>query len=279
MAVFLAVIDDLFQFARTSLFGVFIEKETFPPKDAIAGTLQQISLGSSSSKIHETKKTVGARKEQPLLLQGALYFIQSQCASLYIDPVVAFDSVIAELSYGEQVHVLKFGGRWAQVSINGMEGWVLKDVLCEKATDVFPVFFGSHVYGFDDVQTHKVRMCIKDMYGGESSQTPLCDVEYVTYKLFKKGRKINWPNSRPRTAGTWQKKLRGKQGIYIGITAKTDSVMEYVVDDQGHLCFVEAVFPDESIKLSGIDLESTYTEKMLSKDEWKELRTVFIEIM
>ena len=66
----------------------------------------------------------------------------------------------------------------------------------------------------------------------------------------------------------------------MGVTPKTESVMEYIVDDIGHLAFVEAVFPDGSMKITEIGKfdDNAYTEGILASDQWKELRPVFIEI-
>lgn len=277
MQTLLAVIDDLFQFARTALFGILSTKLD-------GGYFAQHELPQEKTltlfpPVTQTAPFASVVSEA-LLLQGEQYFIGIQHTLLYTDPVVAFDTAIQTLSYGDLVYVQKLGGRWAHVRTENGEGWVLKDTIREQAKDVFPIFVYGNAYDVSNEETQKLRYCIDDMFLGNASALPLTDTEYVTYKLWKKGKRILWTSERPRTSGTWQKKLRGSNGIHISITPKTEAVMEYVIDDVGHLCFVEAVFPDESIKISTIGMydESVYTDTMIQKDEWKELRPVFITI-
>jgi len=281
MRILLAVIDDLFSFARTALFGVFFikphEKEyVLASFLETAPQLQLPTMGVQSLRQHvrifETSESN--------FIHGEQYFIGERGTYLYVDPVVSFDTASLKLACGELVHVLKLGGRWAHVSVGHVEGWVFKDTLREQAKDVFPVFAEGIVYDSQNEETKKLRSCIEDMFGGDAASLVLTDAEYVTYKLQQKGRSITWPTERPRTAGTWQKILRGQPSIHMSITPKTESVIEYSIDDVGHLCFIEAVFPDESIKISSISMyqEGMYADAMLLKDAWKELRPVFIEI-
>ena len=282
MQILLAVIVDLFQFARTSLFGSFFVKNKFDEQYIYTETefSPQLSL---LPEVTQSRIYTSSFVEQlpALFVQGEEYFIGAQEALVYIDPVIAFDTVCMKLPYSEQVHMQKLGGRWAYIKTPHVEGWVLKDFLAEKALDVFPQFVANMTYDEENIQTHKLRLCIADIFVGEATKSILTDVEYVTYMLKRKGITITWPVDRPRIAGTWQKKLRGAKGIHIGVFPKTDSVMEYVQDDVGHVCYVEAVFPDQSIKISSIGTfgEGLFSENMLQKDEWKELRPVFIEVV
>jgi len=282
MQILIAVIADLFQFACTSIFGSFfvknkldeqyihIENEFSPQLSLLPGVTQSQAYTSTPLK-----------QLPAFFVQGEEYFIGAVDALVYADPVVAFDTVCMKLPYSEQVHVQKLGGRWAYIKNPYVEGWVLKDSLAEKALDVFPQFVANVAYDEENTQTHKLRLCIADMFGGEATKSILTDVEYVTYMLKRKGITITWSQERPRIAGTWQKKLRGAKGIHIGVFPKTNSVMEYVQDDVGYVLYVEAVFPDQSIKISSIGIfgEGLYSESMLQKDAWKELRPVFIEVV
>jgi surface antigen len=57
--------------------------------------------------------------------------------------------------------------------------------------------------------------------------------------------------------------------------------MEYVDENEiGHLAYIEAVFPDDTVALSEVNYpdSGTYNERELSKLEWKELRPVFIVV-
>jgi hypothetical protein len=281
MRLLLAVLDDLFQFARSAVFGVFFEPENkrassyevlqIPSPQLSLPLLPQSRVDLSSTTSNETNFDVSA---------GSAYFIGERDVALYVDPVIAFDGVITKLTYGDIVLVIKFGGRWAHVKIGNTEGWILKDMLREQLSDVFPTFQEGTVYQVDNEETVKLRLCIEDVFNGGVSGMPLTDVEYVLYTLHRKNVTISWPSTRPRVAGSWQKILRGKEGIHIGIIPKIGSVMEYIVEDQGHICYVEAVFGDDTIKIRGIGLleESMFSVFSMNKEEWRELRPVFIEL-
>lgn len=280
MRIVLAVIDDLFQFARTSLFGVDDRPKVRELQSPFLDTFQPPLLPAYREKPAANPLPLAAAPSENFSTQGNLYFIGLEKAHLHTDPVVAFDVVFAALLYGEQVRVLKLGGRWAYVHSGERVGWIFKDALREQARDVFPLLEEGKIYDAKNEETIKLRLCIGDMFCGEVASLLLTDAEYVTYKLSRKQLFIPWTEERPRTPGSWQKKLRGRQGVHIGIAPKTDSVMEYVVDDVGYVGYVEAVFPDESIKLSTVGIldEGVYSESMLAKEQWVELRPVFIEI-
>lgn len=276
MQTLLAVLDDLFQFTRSAVFGVQSSKllkgdplllngmqSTLPIAHAPAAT------PSFLMPIHESEAH-----------DGAFYFVGNDATPLHTDPVVAFDVIAAFIPYGEQVRLLKLGGRWACVRWKEHEGWIFKDTLRDQARDVFPFFEEGIMYDAQNEETQKLRLCINDAFCGGIASLLLTDAEYVTYKLFQKGFVFPWSKERPRTPGTWQKKLRGKTGVHISIHPQTASVMEYVRDDIGYVAFVDAVFPDETVKLSAIGSteEGVYSEMMLSKDQWKELRPVFISV-
>jgi len=285
MRTLLAVIDDLWEFARTSLFGVLTTKlDGGYFKDHSRSEEVEEEKTASLFAVNQHTEKKGALTidvSSVPLMHGEQYFIGVPEAYLYTDPVVAFDTASSTHLYGTMVMVLKLGGRWAFVRVYDEEGWILKDVLREQAKDVFPSFVPEVVYDASNEETQKLRLCIDDMFLGGEVGTLLSDVEYVTFRLKRKGRSILWGTERPRIAGTWQKKLRGKPGVHMTITPKTESVMEFVTQDEGHVCYVEAVFPDESIKVSTVGLytEGVYHESMMQKEEWRELRPVFIEVV
>lgn len=285
MKVLLAVIDDLWEFVYTQFFGsLFVAQSQSIEKVFFDGPqtpqLQLLTLGESTVSDMYTTSTSRTEQREAVFIQGARYFIGATDVFLYTDPVVAFDTAIVELPYGSLVHVVKLGGRWAHIQYEGREGWILKDALREQSSDVFPEFREGIVYDQEHQETKKIRLCIEDFFGGGRSQVLLSDAEYVTYSLGKKGKKILWREDRPRISGTWQKKLRGTQSVHIGIVPRVDTVMEYIVDDVGHLAYVEAVFSDESIKMSSVGMfdEGVYNNTMMQKAEWIELRPVFIEV-
>lgn len=286
MRLLLAVLDDLLSFARTAFFGELFEKRDIAllkiegiSSAVIDHRTTQLALPGHDFSLEQEATDVASLPSTNMAV-GASYFIGTPDAHLYVDPVVSFDGIVQTLAYGEMVTVSKFGGRWAMVQVGNIEGWIFKDALREQVTDVFPILVEDIVYSFDNPQTQMLRMCIRDSFAGGVAEVPLTDVEYVTYALSKRNISITWPTVRPRVAGAWQKILRGKHGIHIGITPKTDTVMEYAVDDIGHVCYVEAVFSDETIKVRGIGLleEGVLSVLMLGKEEWRELRPVFIEV-
>jgi surface antigen len=65
------------------------------------------------------------------------------------------------------------------------------------------------------------------------------------------------------------------------VRPKTGSILEYVLPDgRGHVAFVEAVFPDETINISETDYPEGggYNERVMTQEEWRELKPVFIQI-
>jgi hypothetical protein len=269
MRVLLAVLEDLWLFAAHAVSALFI-------------TVEDRNIPSAVVRVRSTFMQAPALPAgNPVLHPSTSYFIGEQEVAVYDKPVVAFDTLIFRVGYGQLVHIDAFQGRWAHMSIGDLHGWILKDALREQARDVQPVFLEGVAYDTHNDETRKLRMTISDQYQGEECGMMLQDNEYVTYMLHKKGLSIPWGMERPRIAGTWQRYLAGKRGVHISITPKSDSVMEYISEDGiGHLRYVLSVFPDDSVRLSGVGVEEegVYDESMMAKEEYKELRPVFIEI-
>lgn len=278
MQTLLAVLDDLFGFARTSLFGVHKATMEVLQEPTIFGMQNRLPLLPSSG-THTPRLPSFAAPSSNDVTVGAIYFLGAD-TPLYTDPVVAFDVVITTIPYGSEVHVLKFGGRWAYIRIQQQEGWILKDVVREQARDVYPELQEGVQYTADNEETKKLRLYIHDSFGGDAASLLLTDAEYVTYELNKKNLFLPWDTQRPRTPGTWQKKLRGKSGIHMTVAPQPYAVMEYSIDDIGYVAFVEAAFPDMSIKLSAVGAvrDGVYSEQTFTQEEWKELRPVFISV-
>ena len=274
MRVLIAVLDDLFRFALKSLFGF----------DVVSGK-KNVRLGELPPlqpllPLPQPKLAPLLPDTQLVSAQGS-YFVCVKTAYVRTDPVAAFDNVIKKIRYGTQVNILKYGGRWGMVQVGEITGWVLKDDITSAVVDVLPRFTVGSVYDANDQQTKKLRAYIDDMFSCVAIDLPLTSAEYVTYRLARSRRSINWGEERPRLPGSWQSLLRGRQGIHMGVVPKTGSVMEYILEDQGNLLYVEAVFPDESIQLSAIDHEGlgVYSEVVLAKEVWRELRPIFIEVI
>jgi len=290
MQVLIAVIDDLFQFVCKAFSGAVPYKtqaiQTKTVLDSYQEKLKKIQGVSNSTRAEtqtqiqiQTPTSVVNRTSEVFRI-GEQYFIGVIGTYFYHDPVLAFDSALRRLEYGKSVRLVSLQGRWAQVRIAGVVGWIFKDALVLQVDEVYPRFLPEIHYDATNPETVKLRACIDDAFGGARGEHALSPSEYVHYRLKQDHRTICWGDTRMRIPGTWQRKLRGVTGIHIGIAPKTESVMEYAMDDMGHLAFVEAVFPDGSIKITEIGKmnDNAYTQETLQPNQWKELRPVFIEV-
>lgn len=220
------------------------------------------------------------RTESASIARSVMY-VGSARAPLFLNPTKEFDAVTHELSYGAMVMVLEEKGRFARVSVNGNEGWAIRDDLLDRAAYVYPEFTIGEENNADDPNTLRLRAVIGDIFHGGEAEFPLQSGEYAYYKLVRKGLAIMWPEVRPRTPGRWHTILKGVTGVHIGVVPKVGSVIEYTLPDEiGHLAYVEAVFPDESIVLSEAHYpdRGIYNERTLVKEEWTSLNPVFIQV-
>lgn len=213
--------------------------------------------------------------------RGMVMYVGVERAPVFQDAKRIFDGVIFTLEYGEMVLVREWKGRFARVALHGKEGWVLRDELVDRASYVYPSFVEGLPNVEDDVSTVRLRAIIKDEYYGGLLEYPLQAGEYVTYRLKRAGKKIPWSNVRPRNPGNWHRLLRGVDDVYMSISPTVGSVMEYMIHDSvGHVAFVETVSKDQEITVSEVNYpkEGMYSKRVLSQNEWKELRPVFITL-
>lgn len=200
---------------------------------------------------------------------------------VYKNPTIEFDAQIGCIPYGEMVMMLEPKGRFFRISWNAVEGWVLRDELVDRAIRVYPDFVIGQENSVDHANTAHVRTIIGDVFGISRSEFPLQAGEYVLYRLWKKGIRIQWPETRPRVPGVWHKILKGVPNVSIGVTPKVGSIMEYMLDSEvGHLAYVEAIFPDDTLTISEVNYPDSgiYNERELSKEEWKALKPVFLRV-
>ena len=191
-----------------------------------------------------------------------------------------FDGVIKSLPYGATLEILDEKRAWAQVKYQKLTGWVTRDAITTRVAQARPYFVIKEYCGPDSENTKRLRAMIADVFSGGEAGLPLHSEEYIYYKLFSRGIVLPDVEDRPRVAGSWQKLFKGVSGTHISVRPKTGSIMEYVTEeDEGHVAYVEAVFPDESISLSevGIPTNGYYNERMLSKEVWQELKPVFLQ--
>lgn len=291
MGIFLAVLKDLYTFAVRYHFGF---RDTMPQSGPPASDLvehegkenernQQMPLLDdipSVGLLPEAAEDPVVESTEELSFESVGYAL-SPDTCLYALPTRSFDGVIKRLPYGASFRILNTQGKWCNVLYNDIRGWIHRDDLTESNAVLSPQFSAGAFYGPEDPETVKLRTLIDDEFHAGSLALPLQDVEFVSYKLKRRGRTIDWPNARPRIAGTWQKLLKGVPGVHIGVSPKTGAVMEYVNEDNtGHVTYVDSVYPDGAITISeiGYPEEGKYCERTLNRHEWKELRPVFIEV-
>ena len=200
---------------------------------------------------------------------------------LYQRPVHAFDSVLAWLSYGTAVSLVRYEGRFAQVEQASLTGWILKDELTTLESDVYPVFNMAVIYTAYHNTTSQVRKLIDDDFAAADLALPLLSAEYVTYSLLRAGRKIPWPLERPRLPGRWSYILRGVRGVHIGLLPRTGAIIEYFDHEgEGYLAITEAVHPDGTVIISGVGLESegVFVRKEVEETWCKERAALWITV-
>lgn len=201
---------------------------------------------------------------------------------VYIRPVLTFDGESWHAPYGTKVELLEYEGRFAHIRDGARYGWVLKDDISEDSDDIFPTFNTGEIYSANHPETKKLRTLRGDEFVARELYLSLQDVEYVSLALYLKNLRIPFDDRRPRMSGNWQNLLKGKPGVMISITPKTNSIIEYTKEDgSGFVGIVNAVEVDETIKISGVGrlIDGEYREEVFTRMEWQEWRPVFIQIL
>ncbi len=216
-----------------------------------------------------------------VITKNTVMYAGTVSVPIYKNPTIEFDSQIATIPFGELVMMYEPQGRFFRVSWNDIEGWVLRDDLVDRAVRVHPQFIVGQMNSVDHPNTAHVRTILNDIFGLNRSDFSLQAGEYVLYRLWKKNLRLTWPEVRPRVPGLWHTILRGVSDVHVGVIPKSGSIMEYMINSEiGHLAFVEAVFPDETISISEANYPDSgiYNERELDRGVWKELRPVFITV-
>jgi len=292
MNLLLAVIDDLYSFAVESLSGRSKEKKEneisveYYAEEDISSILEdiQIPVEEGYSTFRGVGEIIEEEKQEIYPAPGGkntLMYVGGNETPMFLRATKEFDSVVAKLPYGAMVMVLEQNGRWARAVYNTFTGWILREDLVDRAAYVYPQFVLNEQNTAHDPNTIRIRAMLDDAFAGGVSELDLQAPEYVTYRLMRKGLTIPWPETRPRTPGLWHKILKGAAGVHIGVVPKTGSVMEYMLsEDTGHLAYVEAVFPDETINISEVHYpdRGIYNERVLTREEWMELKPLFIQV-
>jgi hypothetical protein len=203
-------------------------------------------------------------------------------AMCFVTPQRDFDSVLERFHYGTAVLVTGYQGEYAKVFWSHHEGWLHKDFLTPLKADVWPTCRPNIVYEATDSIVQKIRLLIDDTFYAGALHLPLQAGEWVTYRLREQQRIIPWSVTHGRTPGDWQNLLKGTRGIHVGITPKTDSIMEWRGDDSiGRVAYIEKVTPDRTLTISVVGYEEPgfLEERVLPESEWREFRPVFIEVL
>ncbi len=275
MKVVLATAFDLFQFA----IGQSPETASSHVTPTLATVPKEAPPTTAEPVVSEYAPVTGTTSVSGV--QNTVMYVASTEAYLYANPQYEFDGVKLTLHYGTLVVVLTRKSDWTQVMVNEEIGWVQSVDLSDQAGDIFPVFTLGEANQADDPNTIRARAVIQDEFGGGAMSVPLKAVEYVAYRLAKKGKQLSWPDTRPREAGAWHKILKGATGVHIGIEPRSDAVMEYTLETgRSHVAYVEAVLSDHTITISETDwpYDGIYNARVLTKDEWQGLKPVFISV-
>ena len=288
MNLLFAVIDDLYEFAIGAIFGGTAGSGITDTKEGTeTDAIELPEPPEMQEKEIQNFKKVGEllppRIEETISEgKNTVMYVGTAGLPLYVHPTEEFDTILVRMSYGTMVMVLEQRGRWSKVVVGELTGWVLREELVDRAVHVYPDFTIGEENNSEDPNTLRVRAFLDDLFGGGAASLPLQAGEYVMYRIMRKGLTVTWPSTRPRVPGLWHTILKGVAGIHIGITPKTGSVMEYMYTEEiGHLAYVEAVFPDETINISEVNYPENgiYNERVLTREEWRELKPVFIQIL
>lgn len=293
MQIFYAVIDDIYSFTIGTIVRFFSDDEQthaallLGPRQPVPALLEKNSeaIGVLRKEItQDTFRGIDAimqdRASVGTIARSVMY-VGSARAPVFINPTKEFDTVTFELPYGTMTMVLEEKGRFARVSVDGREGWTLRDDLLDRAAFVYPEFTIGNENEADNPNTYRLRAFIGDLFHGDEADFSLQAGEYVYYKLMRRGLSIPWPQVYPRTPGRWHIILKSVPSASIGVIPKVGSIMEYTQPNEtGHLAYVDAVFPDESIVLSEANYpdRGIYNERTLTKEEWTAQNPVFIQV-
>lgn len=289
MQLLLAVIEDLGSFAIGAVRGFFlaspkieVPERIFRGPDEYPALSAPESLGARA--LIERISVLPAIETTKSLQKSTVMYTSSVVTPLRSEPGVFGDTVYALLPYGSLVMVLEVRDMWARVASGVHTGWVYVDDLEDRAAHVYPTFHLEEMNGPEDPATIRVRALLNDEFGAGEMQLPLQPEEYVLYRLMRRGVRVEWPPIRPRTPGLWNDILRGTTSVESSDIPSIGAVMEYVIPgeqiekDRGHLAYVEAVFPDNSIQISEVGWPQTgvYNERVLVAEEWRKENPSFL---
>ncbi len=252
---------------------------------------EEVADVSEEEKTPQSFKTVGEVLQNGAVLprirmveaapKNTVMYAGTVSVPIFKNPTIEFDTQIGTVPFGDLVMMHEAQGRFYKVTWGHVEGWVLRDDLVDRTLQVHPQFVVGTQNLVDHPNTAHVRAILGDVFGLNRSDFPLQAGEYVLYRLWKKGIHISWPETRPRVPGLWHNILKGVPGIHVGVVPKAGALMEYMINSEiGHLAYVEAVFPDETISISEAHFPDSgiYNERELTREAWRELHPLFITV-
>lgn len=288
-----AVGVDLYDFAmdaisgprvvRTRALGTILNDVIYIPpamdRDPVFAPAE--SLNAEHGEYHAHLDSVFEHMEA-LPKKNTIVYVATSGAPLRFAPEKGSDTVIARMPFGVMLVAVEQKGEWVRVFYSGMEGYVEIVDLADRAAYVHPKFTIGQENDAIDPTTARVRAMIEDEFSYGEGEAPLQAEEYVLYKLARNGIRPVWPNVRPRTAGSWARILKGVDGVRIGSEPSARAVVEWELKNEGggkgHVAFVEAVYPDESIQISEANWpeRGIYNERVMVQEEWTKLDPTFI---
>ncbi|QQG46545.1 MAG: CHAP domain-containing protein [Candidatus Niyogibacteria bacterium] len=188
-------------------------------------------------------------------------------------------------------------GPWFRATKDGKIGWVYADYISETNPNPAqqPQQLISFVEGWPNLYNSPVTVAVREIinneFGLEAEKIPLNCTEYVQYCIKTKlGIVIEWPSDRPRHGGKWADIFR-RNNLYKVINEPVSNCAACFTDvrkkdgtltKEGHVAFVEEIFPDGSIKISEANWPNSgiYSERILSKADWQnKYRCRFIDFL
>jgi len=140
----------------------------------------------------------------------------------------------------------------------------------------------EHVrYTAQHATTAAIRSYLHEETTIKTAPADLTPYEWLAYTLTKAGRPLPWLALALAPIGYWHQALKGQQYVTIGVVPRTQSLIEWQDEQKtGQVGLVTAVTPDESITIEqlGAGLPGMLTKRVLTLEQWRELRPVFISV-
>lgn len=175
-------------------------------------------------------------------------------------------------------------GRRSQLAVAHGPGTVLaappSPVVSVTAAPLPVVLHENIRYAAAHETTATIRQTLKDELTLLTGTGDLLPSEWLLYRYYTAGKTLPWSALLITTIGQWHETLRAKRGVDMTVTPRTGSLMEWQDGMQGYIGELTTVTPDESVtvRILGTPLPGVLTTVTYTKDQWRELRPVFITV-